>query len=112
MDLFKEVLARSHGTPPVLEKCDVTMRLADGTPSNNVKGCVQLPICLADNPEKSFILPVFVLTGPNHLLGRPALKLLFPGLYKCLSDVAQKSVKALSHQSVEVLNSSVVSATS
>ena len=61
--LYQDIVALSNGKPPVLEKCNVIMKLADGTPSDNVKGCVQLSISLADIPNRSAVLPVFVVEG-------------------------------------------------
>ena len=94
VQLFQDI-CELLDTKPVLEKCEVIMRLADGTPSDNVKGCVNLSIKLADAPNRTATLPVFVVEGPNCLLGRPALEKLFPEFYSSLMSITQRSVDAL-----------------
>ena len=97
LDLCKEILLKAGKNPPRLEKGQVKMNLADGKASEMVMGYTQLPIKLADISNRSAILPVFVLNGPNCLLGRPAIRHLWPGLYRKLTYAAQKSINALSH---------------
>ena len=103
-DMFKALVKKSGNNPPVLAKSGAILRLADGTPSDKLRGCAHLSVKLANKdsskPTLSAVVPVFVVDGPNCLLGRPAIQYMMPKLYKNLSDIARDSVEALRQSSV------------
>ena len=94
-ELFDDLSLQSNNNPPVLEVSSVTMKLADGSPSESVKGRTLLSVARADMPDKAGIFPVFVVDGPHTLLGRPALRELWPDLYTSWSNAANQSIDAL-----------------
>ena len=93
--LYDEVSAIKGLKPLKLSKSQVTMNLADGTPSNGVLGSTNMIIARADDPEKADEFPVFVVNGPHCLIGRPTLQRLWPDQYKGLSDIAAQSLKVV-----------------
>ena len=97
-DMFKALVKRSGNKPPILEKSNAILRLADGTPSDKLLGCAHISVKLAkkdSEPTVSAVVPMFVVNGPNCLLGRPAIQCIMPKLYKSLSNVARDSIEAL-----------------
>ena len=93
--LFDEIVSKSENNPPLLQKSSVTMKLADGSPSNSIKGSTLMKIARADMPDKTCIFPAFVVDGPHTLLGRPALCELWPKQYDNWSKAANCSINAL-----------------
>ena len=93
--LFEDIVSYSNTNPPILKPGNVTMKLADGTPSNNVLGCAEMSITRPDRPDRTGIFPIFVVDGPHCLLGRPALQVLYPEQYNSLSNIAKKGMDAL-----------------
>ena len=90
-DMYKNITAKSV-KPLILDQGTVTMRMADGTPSNAVIGMTRLCITRVEEPSKSGIFPVIVVKGPHALIGRPALSKLWPDLYKRWVVTAQRSL--------------------
>ena len=84
------------------------MRLADGSPSDNVIGCTEMNIARADMPNRVARLPVFVVNGPHCLLGRPTLQQLWQEQYNDLSDVARQSLNAVNLYNTDVVNANMV----
>ena len=103
-NMFNALVKKSGNNPPVLEKSSAILRLADGTPSDKLRGCAHIAVKLAkkdgSKPALSAVVPVFVVDGPNCLLGRPAIQYIMPVLYKDLSDIAKDSIEALHQSSV------------
>ena len=94
-NLFDEMVSQSGDNPPILQRSSVTMKLADGSPSNSVKGSTLISIARADMPDKTGIFRVFVVDGPHILLGRPVLCDLWPSQYDSWLKAADGSIKAL-----------------
>ena len=93
--LFEEIVSQSDANPPILKAGNITMNLADGTPSNNVLGCAEISKTRPDKPDRTGIFPIFVVDGPHCLIGRPALQVLYPEQYNSLSKIAKKGMEAL-----------------
>ena len=98
-DMYMDIVKKSGNSPPVLKKSGAILRLADGTPSDKLRGCTYLNVRIASNDTTKSALsanvPVFVVDGPNCLLGRPAMKQIMPELYQNLTEIARKSREAL-----------------
>ena len=94
-DLYKEIINKSSDHYPELEVGKVIMKMADGSYSMAVKGLSQMKIARADLPDKVGVFKVIVVQGPHNLLGRSALKELWPEQYNSFVDGAKKSLDAL-----------------
>ena len=98
-DMYMDIVKKAGNNPPVLNKSGAILRLADGTPSDKLRGCTNLNVRFATKDKTKLALsanvPVFVVDGPNCLLGRPAMKQIMPELYQNLTDMARKSREAL-----------------
>ena len=85
-----------------------TMRLADGTYSENKCRLTHLSLARADNPYNTATFPVMVCKGPNVILGRSAIKYFWPSIYDNLLKAAantKKAADALPAKPPEVLES-------
>ena len=94
-DCYKEIVSKSNGKAPKLQKGTVKMKMADGTQSTAVKGCINLHIARADMKDRACTTRVVVVDGPHALLGRPVLKALWPEEYAHLTNIAKDSLEAL-----------------
>ena len=103
-DMYMDIVKKSGKSPPVLKKSCAILRLTDGTLSDKLRGCTNLKVRIASNdttkPALSASVPVFVVDGPNCLLGRPAMKQIMPELYQNLTEIARKSREALHEATV------------
>ena len=85
-----------------------TMRLADGTYSENKCRLTHLSLARADNPYNNATFPVMVCKGPNVILGRSAIKYFWPSIYDNLLKAAantRDAAEALPASPPEVLDS-------
>ena len=55
-----------------------------------------MTIARADTPDVVHTVPILIVKGPHCLLGRPTLKKLWPDQYNKLSEIAHKSMEAIS----------------
>ena len=94
-DCYKEIVSKSNGKAPKLQKGTVKMKMVDGTQSTAVKGCINLHIARADMTNRACTTRVVVVDGPHALLGRPVLKALWPEEYAHLTNIAKDSLEAL-----------------
>ena len=58
--LFEEIVSQSDANPPILKAGNITMNLADGTPSNNVLGCAEISKTRPDKPDRTGIYSLFL----------------------------------------------------
>ena len=73
-DIFDDIVSQLVVNQPTLSKGHIVMRLADGTPSPHLRGCIYMTIARADRPDIIHTFPIFIVKGPHCLLGRPTLK--------------------------------------
>ena len=65
--------------------------LADGTKSQKQSRCMETVVQTSNGKKTK--LQFFVMAGPNNLLGRLALKDIWPEQFKALKDVAEVPIK-------------------
>ena len=85
-----------------------TMRLADGSLSDNKCRLTHLSLARADKPYDTATFPVMVCKGPNVILGRSAIKYFWPHIYDKLSKAAastREAADAIPASPPEVLDS-------
>ena len=72
------------------KKETVTIRLADGTYSDNCVGSIVVQTKLLNKEDSDYVsIKYFVIDGPNSLLGRQALRSLFPHQYSQLEKAIE-----------------------
>ena len=76
-----------RGSGPKLEHHNIKVILADGTKSQKQIRCMKTMVQACNGKKTS--LQFFVMAGPNNLLGRLALKNIWPEQFKALKDVAE-----------------------
>ena len=96
-NMFEDLVKKSDVNPPVLVNSGSILKLADGTPSDKLKGVGYLSVKLIHSDSvvfaRSAYVPVFVVDGPNCLLGRPAMQILMPEVYSILTDLVDASLE-------------------
>ena len=90
--LYSQLRKKLGGLPG--KKQDVVIKLADGTISNKSYGTVQVSV--KAHGTQPVLVTFFVIEGPNSLLGRYALELLWPREYEALRQRALESAEAMS----------------
>ena len=88
-ETYQDIWKRGSG--PKLEYHSVKVMLTDGTRSQKQTRSMEAVVEAANG--KQVKLQFFVMSGPNNLLGRLALKTLWPEQYAALKDVAEVSIR-------------------
>ena len=88
-ETYQDIWKRGSG--PKLEYHSVKVMLADGTRSQKQTRSMEAVVEAANG--KQVKLQFFVMSGPNNLLGRLALKTLWPEQYAALKDVAEVPIR-------------------
>ena len=86
---YQEIWRRGSG--PKLQYHSVRVMLADGTRSQKQTRSMEAMVQATNG--KKIKLQFFVMSGPNNLLGRLALRTIWPDQYGALKDVAEIPIK-------------------
>merc|ERR1711891_14936 len=90
-ETYQDIWRRGSG--PKLKYHSVRVLLADGTRSNKQTRSMEATVCAANG--KQLRLQFFVMSGPNNLLGRLALKSIWPEEYGALKEVAEIPIRKM-----------------
>ena len=82
-----------RGSGPKLDYHNVKVMLADGTKSQKQTRSMEAVIQATNG--KQVKLQFFVMSGPNNLLGRLALKTIWPEQYGALKEVAEVPIRKI-----------------
>ena len=88
-ETYQDIWKRGCG--PKLQYHNVKVMLADGTRSGKQTRSMEYTVVTSNG--KRVKLQFFVMAGPNNLLGRLALRTIWPEEYGALEEVAEVPVK-------------------